>query len=294
MPIRRQSKRYLKLAVSLLVYALDCVWTLLRRLCGRKRNSSFVVLYYHSIMPEQRASFARQMDALLRRATPVSAGTNPDRSTGRRYAAVTFDDAFESLIDHALPALQCRNIPCTIFAVSETFGQAANWEDIDETHGNERIMSLTQARNVASPLVSFGAHTLTHPVLTGLDDSMANREIAGSRSRLRELVWQEIPLFSFPYGAFNHHLVGLCRDAGYERVFTTIPAPIQSDAFVVGRTPAAPTDSRLEFHLKLSGAYRWVGMASWLKAQARKLVRGPRISRQQVTATRMINEKRPT
>lgn len=246
----------------------------LRRVSGRKCDSSFVVLYYHSILPQQRARFGDQMDTLLRYAVPVGADAKPDRSVGGRYVAVTFDDAFASLMDNALPELQNRHVPCTIFAVSETLGKAANWEDIGETHGNEKIMTFDQVRRVSPALVGFGAHTMTHPVLTTLDEQAARREIVESRSRLQELVGREISLFSFPYGAFDNRLICLCREAGYQRVFTTIPAPVRGHEFVVGRTPVEPTDSKLEFRLKLFGAYRWLGFASSLKARAMDLVRG--------------------
>ena len=294
MQIRRRIKRELKLAVSLFVYLADFIRTCLQRLCGRKPGGSFVVLYYHSVPPQHRALFARQMDTLLQYAAPIRADAKPDRSGGRHYVAVTFDDAFESLIDNALPELHSRNIPCTIFAVSETFGKAANWEDIGETHGKEKVMTLDHVHKVSSALVRFGAHTLTHPVLTSLDEQAARREIVESRSRLQELVGREISLFSFPYGAFDNRLICLCREAGYERVFTTIPAPIRGPEFVVGRTPAAATDSKLEFHLKLAGAYRWVGFASSLKARAKSLVGGMKTSGRQAVVVGMMDEKRPS
>jgi len=294
MQIQRQSKRNLKLAISLLVYLTDRLRTCLQWVSGRKCDPSFVVLSYHSVPPQHRALFAGQMDALLRYATPVGAGAEPGRSEGRRYAAVTFDDAFENLVDNALPELNRRNIPCTIFAVSETLGKAANWEDIGETHGNEKVMTLDQVRKMSSALVRFGAHTLTHPVLTSLDEQTARKEILESRLRLQELVGQDIPLFSFPYGAFNPRLVCLCREAGYERVFTTLPAPVRTHEFVVGRTPVEPTDSKLEFRLKLFGAYRWVGFASSLKAQAKGLVGRMKASGRSAVVAPMIGEKRPS
>ncbi len=292
MQLRHQCKRNLKLAISLLVYLADCLRMFLQRVSGRKCDSSFVVLYYHSVPPQHRALFASQMDTLLRCAIPIGAEAEPGMSDGRRYVAVTFDDAFESLMDNALPELNSRNIPCTIFAVSETLGKAANWEDIGETHGNEKIMTLDQVRKMSSALVSIGAHTLTHPVLTTLDEQTAKKEIFESRLRLQELLGRPIPLFSFPYGAFNDRLICLCREAGYERVFTTIPTPVRGHEFVVGRTPVGPTDSLMEFRLKLFGAYRWVGFASSLKARAKNLVDGVKVPGRQAVVVRIIDEKR--
>jgi peptidoglycan/xylan/chitin deacetylase (PgdA/CDA1 family) len=264
--------RRVKLAISLLVHLADRTRARLRLMTGTKRESSFVVLYYHSVPPEHRAQFASQMDTLLRCATPVGAGDSPSLNEGGRYVAITFDDAFESLLENALPELKTRGIPCTIFAVSESLGKPANWEDIGETHGNERVMSEAQARNLPPQLVGFGSHTMSHPVLTTVSEDTARKEVFESRSKLQHILGREIRLFSFPYGAFNEHLVELCREAGYWRVFTTIPAPVRNDALAAGRTPVEPTDSKLEFRLKLAGAYRWVGFASVVKTRIKRFV----------------------
>ena len=42
------------------------------------------------------------MDVLLKRAVPVSVDRREPLAPGRRYAAVTFDDGFTSVADHAI------------------------------------------------------------------------------------------------------------------------------------------------------------------------------------------------
>jgi len=76
-----------------------------------------------------------------------------------------------------------------------------------------------------------------------------------------------VTTFSFPYGAFNAQLVEWCRDAGYERVFTTLPviASSEPEEFAVGRVSVEPTDWSLEFRLKVLGAYRWLPLAYKMK-----------------------------
>jgi peptidoglycan/xylan/chitin deacetylase (PgdA/CDA1 family) len=117
-----------------------------------------------------------------------------------------------------------------------------------------------------------------------VDEERAWREIHESRARLEGLLDREVKLFSFPYGAFNERLVGLCREAGYERVFTTLPysALSEPDEFVTGRVWAEPTDWPLEFRLKLLGAYAWLPKAFSLK---RRLLTSPVIARILGTST---------
>jgi hypothetical protein len=78
---------------------------------------------------------------------------------------------------------------------------------------------------------------------------------------------RDVKLFSSPYGEFNDRVIEGCREAGYLRVFTTVPylAFSESQEFVTGRVGAAPTDWPIEFRLKLAGAYRWVPYAYALK-----------------------------
>jgi len=109
-------------------------------------------------------------------------------------------------------------------------------------------------------LMTVGSHTMSHPWLPSLSQAEAKTELSASREKLRNLLNRDISVFSFPYGALNEQLITLCREVGYERVFTIQPklAFASPQEFVVGRIAANPTDWPLEFYLKLLGAYRWL------------------------------------
>lgn len=51
-----------------------------------------------------------------------------------------------------------------------------------------------------SPLVSFGIHTRSHPVLRSLSDNEIRDEIAGSLDFFRGMAGDETPMFSIPFG----------------------------------------------------------------------------------------------
>jgi hypothetical protein len=74
-------------------------------------------------------------------------------------------------------------------------------------------------------------------------------------------------MFSFPHGEYNQTHVQLARQAGYERIFTIMPllAFSEPQEFVTGRVWTAPTDWRLEFRLKMMGAYCWLPFVFSLK-----------------------------
>lgn len=254
--------RLLKLAVSLFVYALSYCRDRIRRALGKHCESYCVVLYYHIVGSESRKRFASQLDMLLRWSQPIAAHDTPCLEDGVRYAAVTFDDAFESILQNALPELEKRGIPSTIFAISDFLGKEVDWEGYPD-----RIMSAEQLKSLPADRVKIGSHTLSHPMLPALSEEEAKRELQQSRLSLQHLLSYPITTFSFPYGAFNEQLVEWCRDAGYERIFTTLPqlAWFNKNDFVLGRVSVEPTDWPIEFYLKLTGSYRWLPLAFMAK-----------------------------
>jgi peptidoglycan/xylan/chitin deacetylase (PgdA/CDA1 family) len=187
---------------------------------------------------------------------------------GTRYAAVTFDDGFQSVIENALPELEKRGIPSTLFIVTEALGQFPPWlKESGVSAAKQKVMSVEQLQGLSSKLVTVGSHTLTHPRLPAIGEEHARQEISESRAKLQKILNREVKLFSFPHGAFNARLIDWCRDAGYERVFTILPTFAFADPheFVTGRVSVEPTDWPMEFRLKLLGAYRWMPMALSIK-----------------------------
>jgi peptidoglycan/xylan/chitin deacetylase (PgdA/CDA1 family) len=260
--------RIFKLGLSIIVFCAYTVQDALLSLFGVRRKCYCVVLYYHDIASRHRPLFSRQMDILLRWTTPVAPHSREISQPGERFTAVTFDDGLESVVENALPELELRKIPSTIFIVPDSLGRAPIWMDASSDQvSSPRVMSREQLLSVNASLVTVGSHSLTHPNLTKVGIAEATRQISESRTALREILAREVWLFSFPYGAFNQNLIECCRGAGYERVFTSLPtlALTKPGEFVVGRIAVEPTDWPLEFRLKILGAYRWLPRAIELK-----------------------------
>jgi peptidoglycan/xylan/chitin deacetylase (PgdA/CDA1 family) len=234
----------------------------LGRLFGKMPAGTCVVLYYHSVPPDQRARFAAQLDMLSSTAEPIDITKEVQLRSGVRYVGVTFDDAFVNLAEQALPELKKRNIPATVFVISGALGKA-----FGPAGRAEKVMSVEQLRSLPAELISIGSHTVTHPMMPLLSEGEARAELIQSRKTLEDLLLRPILTFSFPFGGFSQSLTGLCREAGYHRIFTTLPAFAFMDPgeFVVGRVRVDPTDWPLEFRLKLAGAYRWLPAAFALK-----------------------------
>jgi len=255
-------RRIVKCAISLGVYACTTARDLLLRVFGIKPNSCCVILNYHSIPSEERLNFARQMDAVLRHSAPIEIQSEALPAAGARYVGITFDDGFENFISVALPELQRRNIPSTVFIILDALGNEFGTPAL-----LEKVMSTDQLRRIPQDLVTLGSHTLTHPFLPSLGREEAVKELLESRLQLEKILNRGVTLFSFPFGGFTDELIRLSRQAGYTRVFTTLPhlAFTNTEEFAFGRIRADTTDWPLEFRLKLAGAYRWLPWAFALK-----------------------------
>lgn len=72
---------------------------------------------------------------------------------------------------------------------------------------------------------SIGAHTVSHPILTKIDDDAARREIADCKMHLENVIKSPIEFFAYPNGKlrsdFDERHVGMVKDAGYLASFTT-------------------------------------------------------------------------
>lgn len=269
-------KRVVKLLISCVVFLVDFAQRVFLHLIGKRTAGTCVVLRYHGIPAEQRAGFARQMDMLCGVATAIRADTTDSLAESQHHVAVTFDDGLASFAENALPELEKRNIPAIVFAVSGRLGSVPAWTSYSRDElPKERMLTGQQLQRLTGKVL-IGSHTMTHPMMTTLDEAEAKREIADSRRHLEALLECQVTTFSFPYGAFNEDLVKHCGSAGYERVFSMMPVLALSNPreFVTGRVGVEPTDWPLEFLLKASGSYRWLPYA--FKAKRALLRLGPR------------------
>jgi peptidoglycan/xylan/chitin deacetylase (PgdA/CDA1 family) len=260
------ASRLLKLSVSMIVAAVDGV---VRVLSLGRAQGYCVVINYHSIANELRPCFARQLDLLLRMAQPVPAAEEAVWEAGKRYVAVTVDDAFCSFVQNGLPELSQRRIPFTLFVPTGYLGRESAWFDYGgENRVGEPVASIEEIKQVARhDMADFGSHCVTHPELVCLPEEEARRELQDSKTQLETIVGREIVALSFPYGSHGPRELRLAAEVGYRFYFDSTPQSVTSAlrGGLIGRVSVQPTDWDIEFRLKLLGAYRWVRRASAIK-----------------------------
>lgn len=254
-------KRKIKLAISLIYFTALAGFNFFLRAAGRVPQRRLTILYYHGVSSQERGSFARQMQTLYDTTNVVPASYRGILPSDKNAVAITFDDAFVSVQENALPELAARSFCCTIFVPVAVLGKHPNWA-IEESsrQRDERVMTPEQLKQLSPELVILGSHSMTHPYLSQLEYAHARIEIERSRHELAAVIGRDIRLFAFPYGDHSPAVIELCRTAGYEFVFTILPASVNvaGSDFVRGRVKVDPSDSPLEFFLKFNGAYAWI------------------------------------
>ena len=256
--MNRTISRIVCLWISACYFLARALWKILQRSTGLAAGEG-VVLCYHAISPRHAAAFSAQMETLRRYCIPVAPNHTGKVPGNKRFAAVTFDDGHKSVLQNAIPILRRYQIPCAIFFITELFGRPAPWAGVKGYDREDTYLTEDDIRQLPCELVIVGSHTATHPRLPRLARAQRVCELADSRKRLQQLTGQPVDLFAFPYGAQNGDCVREAAEAGYQRVFTVEPKAAfrRPNEYVTGRVVADPDDWKIEFLLKLHGAYNW-------------------------------------
>ena len=255
---------------------------------ARRLENSGVVLCYHNVVarPEDDcvttlglhmplATFERQMQWLARHYVAVSLDEFVSRrlrgESLRGVAAITFDDGYAGVFDHAWPLLQHLGIPATVFVVADAHGRDDGfwWDDPDvlrafspERHrhwltafrgdGTAILASVAPNRPAQRPPawcrpatwqavaaaarsgLQIGAHSVTHRSLPTLDDAELCREVVESRDVIRHSTGVAPVFFAYPYSLWDDRVRRAVHAAGYHAAFT-----LAADRRTVKRDPWA-------------------------------------------------------
>jgi peptidoglycan/xylan/chitin deacetylase (PgdA/CDA1 family) len=80
--------------------------------------------------------------------------------------------------------------------------ETSNFEPTRDQHQEFDPMTWFELTNIGS-LITIGAHTNSHPILTSLNDEQLLDEINNSRSKLEERTGRKVEHFCYPNGVYN-------------------------------------------------------------------------------------------
>lgn len=233
----------------------------------QRKPPKLTILYYHAVPVDLADRFAAQMAHLRAHANIVRSDYAGPLDPTRPNVAVTFDDAFRTVREHALPSLIRLQIPCTIFVPTGWLGRSPGWAMETSGDRNEIIMTAEEILSLPADLVSIGSHTVSHPRLTTLQEAEISAQLVDSRAALETMLGRTVDTLAFPYGDHNARAVQLANAAGYRYVYTVAPQAIAAGdtSLSRGRTSVDPSDSLSLFALKMRGAFDWMPIASSFK-----------------------------
>jgi peptidoglycan/xylan/chitin deacetylase (PgdA/CDA1 family) len=185
--------------------------------------------------------FARQIERLAgagwRALTlaELSACVRGERMAGPRELAITFDDAYRGLRDHAFPVLEAHGFSATCFVITEYAGRLNRW---DIAYGGRRFAHLAwrDMRKWQQRGFDFASHTATHPRLTWVDDTRLSRELSSSRDALQAALDIPVTALSYPFGACAKRERERAAREGYD-VGLTLARRWKGDTLLAPRTP---------------------------------------------------------
>jgi peptidoglycan/xylan/chitin deacetylase (PgdA/CDA1 family) len=233
--------------------------------------SDVLVLCYHAVSADWPAGLSvtperleRQLGGLLARGYEgATFGDAVLRPRAARTLAVTFDDAYRSVLELARPILRDLGIPGTVF-VPTAFagsGRPMAWPGIDHwlggPHEHELVpMSWEELGRLAEDGWEIGSHTRTHPRLPEIDRAALREELEGSRAECEERLATTCTSLAYPFGDQDAAVVEAAREAGYEAAGAFAGRVRSPSVLRWPRVGIYHADGDLRFKLKASRAIR--------------------------------------
>ncbi len=248
------SKR-LKEIIKFYFALLNAVYLLVRR-----KKTCRLVIYYHSVKDRDIPNFRKQMEYLANNCTVITpSNIKTAQGNGTNHmVAITFDDAFVSVIENAVPILRDYDLPAGVFVPAGNLGEPPQWEmPEDYPDKDETVISKEQIVELDKQGFEIFSHTISHPLLTKTNEGRLRSELLESKRKLEMIIGREVVGISFPHGAHDARVCKAAESVGYKFGFTIEPSVVddKTDCLKIGRFGVSPEDSMAKFKLKVCGAY---------------------------------------
>lgn len=138
--------------------------------------------------------------------------------TNERRVIITFDDIFQNAYENAIPILNERKIPYTVFITLE-------YVDKEGYITSSEIEKLKQNK-----LCTIGFHANKHDLMRDLNDDDIRTNTSAKTFERKFNV--KCDYFAFPFGsvyACPKRAVSIASTQGYKAVFSTIDSPVSNN-----------------------------------------------------------------
>jgi peptidoglycan/xylan/chitin deacetylase (PgdA/CDA1 family) len=234
---------------------------------NRRLQDAGLILCYHNVVLSNADAgdpgvhmlserFSRQMRWLAAHYSVVRLSEFVDRVASgksmRQVAAVTFDDGYAGVFQHALPILRTLGLPATLFVVADAGRRAGFWWDqpgivalanpgvraewLHTMRGDESAICSDRGpsnlplshrpadwetiRGGIGDSIDIGAHSVTHRSLPTLTDAELEHEVVAGRAAIQRATGTRPEFFAYPYGLWDTRVRSRIRLAGYRAGLT--------------------------------------------------------------------------
>jgi peptidoglycan/xylan/chitin deacetylase (PgdA/CDA1 family) len=199
-------------------------------------------------------------------AVPLELALRPSPGE-RRTVAITFDDGYRDMLEVALPELEARALPASVFVITGRIGGRS-----DCVRDPRPLLSRGQILELHARGVLVGSHGHTHRRLSTLSEGEIREEVAGSKARLEDLLQAPVHAFCYPHHDHDARVVAAVARAGYRFALGGRDAP--HAPLHLQRIDAASLSER-QLWLHVTGVHRWARsrpLPRPLRRLARRLV----------------------
>lgn len=130
---------------------------------------------------------------------------------------------------------------------------------IPQNLGEKLFLHWEEIREMSKNGIVFGAHTVSHPILSRISLDEADSEISNSKKHIERELGQEVKTFCYPNGEpddFNEDIIEILKKRGFSCSVTLVPEAFVSPGTRQYRIPRITGASSYEtFGLLMSGLY---------------------------------------
>ena len=96
---------------------------------------------------------------------------------------------------------------------------------------DDKMLSWEDIASMDKEEIEFGTHTVTHPILTKIEKSEAEKEIVDSKKRIESMLKKPVTTFCYPNGQaqdFDENIINIVKNNGFRCAVTTIEGKVES------------------------------------------------------------------
>ena len=154
-----------------------------------------------------------------RRVVPLAEVVDRRYERGRPRVAITFDDGYRCLLEHALPVLEDYGFPATLFVPTGVVGDRNRW-DLDPPQTGLEVMSIEELRDVIARGFKVESHGHRHINLATATAVSAADDLVCSVAFLTDILDAKPRFLAYPWGQVTREVEDVVTELGFHAAFT--------------------------------------------------------------------------